>query len=681
VGYNGLEEGDVMAQLAEKRGRKTLYLVWLIPLVAMAIAGWMIFKYYDNKGYDIVITFNDAEGFVVGKTPLMYNGFKLGHITNMEVSLHDISKVDVTITVDHETKAVAREGNLFLKVAPKLSLTEVTGLSTILSGAYIEVFPAHNTIEALQQAKEVFHFTAIEERPVSVFNKGLNVIVTSDEADVKAGAPVLYKQFNVGSVAEVRLTHQGVEYQIHLDQKYMHLLKKDSKFWQTNGFEASASLAGVDVEMSSLATFVAGGISFDSPPHSPTVDSHNQQYKLYKNYTESRFGQGEDDDTVSDENYFEQEGIRVVLTMDNLGAINRGTPLYYKGIPAGKVQAYQLDKNGTQVEATLFIMKKFAHLVNDSTFFYDISGVDVQAGLEGVEIKMGTIEAIVTGGIAFKTPHEGATVKEMHTFRLYPDEKAYHETFVNAYLTLQYIRDLKVGSKIKLDDYTIGHIASITINKGKIEAIAKINTAYAFLLNSKTLFWRERLVVDVDQVKNIETLFGGSYLAVQTTDGGHYADHFNVSEITPPKTLNEPGLRLKVTTDRLGSLGVDSPLFYRQMPIGSIESYQLKADGTGIEMVVYVDPCYAYVIHTDSKFYMAGAIGVDVSLFGVKIETETITTMIRGGINVVTPKGDSPRATEMEKFFLYNDPDDDWLEWKPVLPGGDEACLQRDRLI
>ena len=142
-----------MTQEAIVKNKKSIYIVWIIPLVAIVLAGWMIFKHYDSKGYEIIVTVESGDGLSIGKTPLVYNGIKIGHISDMSIHPGDISLIDVSILVDKSARGVSREGNVFWKVEPKLSLTEVSGLSTILSGVYIGIMPNTKDPKELLQRK------------------------------------------------------------------------------------------------------------------------------------------------------------------------------------------------------------------------------------------------------------------------------------------------------------------------------------------------------------------------------------------------------------------------------------------------------------------------------------------------------------------------------------------------
>lgn len=885
-----------MSQKAVVKKRKSIYIVWIIPFVAMAIAGWMVFQYYNEKGSDIVVTFDQGDDFAVGKTPLMYNGIQLGQVSDVDINPYDITKVDVTITVKKTAvDGVARKGNIFWKVEPKLSLTEVTGLSTILGGVYIGVMPGANDAKKLHSLPFQTNFKASESKPVNIFDPGVLITLRAVKSDIKAGAPVTFRKINVGQVLEAKLTEIGVDYVVHIKRDYSHLVKENSKFWKISGVEVRASLAGLRVEMESLASVVAGGIAFNSPDDGKIVTGNHQEYHLFENYDQvvldpdnitlvSRSGYNIDakashvyfkgmeagdiisidydpnvDETtfkirlkssfrhlvnkdayfwivephiglnkikgldaiaqgryitfetmsaskelkkkfvlhqesppmsgmhlrlVGKKGYNLKNGVNVIyrdiiigsvrslsLTEDghhvsldiivadqykslindtsnfyiqgaveaeasldgayfnvgsissmlnggivvetkditakrtsyafeliesyrafkereyiqsggktfmlytaSLGSLKQGSPVTYKGISVGKVIGYELDKKSEKIKVKIYIEPDYADRVNSSTKFYNISGVEVKASLEGLKIRTDSIESLVSGGIAFKTPLKENSVDEMHLFKLYADEDQADENYVRITLQMDRGFNLEEGSPIVYKSMTIGRIKSMKLKGAAVNAIALIDQEYSSLFRKDTILWIEKLKVGLTGVENVSSLIRGSFLELLPGRSDELADHFFVSATPPAPTINKEGLRIVLSGSRLSSLKIGSPVFYRQIRIGSVEQFRLSDDATNVEMMLYIDKCYAYLVRRNSIFYNATALGMDVSLFGVKVSTETVNTMIKGGITLVTPDEPMGVAEEMRAFKLYDKPDESWLAWAPKLVNHEAMC-------
>ncbi len=884
-----------MSQEAVVKQRKSIYIVWIIPFVAMAIAGWMIFKYYDNKGFDIVITFDNGDGFVVDKTPLMYNGIKLGQVSDIKINTQDISKVDVTVSVDKAANGANRKGNIFWKVEPKLSLTKISGLSTILSGAYIEVMPSTNDVKKLFELPYQYKFEAAKDEPVDIFSPGLFITLHAENSDIKAGAPVMFRKIHVGEVLEVNLAKGGVDYIVQIHHQYSGLVKERSSFWKISGVKMRASLAGLRVEMDSLASVVAGGIAFDSPKDSETITDDKHKYQLFSNYDQvvldpdiitlvSKSGYNIDekssyvffkgtnagdiisidydpnsDETtfkiklkssfrhlankdayfwivephigltsikgldaiaqgryitfetgsnskklrkkfnlhqdsppisgmhltlvgkkshnlkdgvsilyndmiigsvrslkLSDDNnhinfniviadkykhlvndssnfyiqsaveieasldglyfnvgsitsmvhggivletkdlsavrnthafelidsykkfhereYIQSGGKSFLLQTDNLGSLKKGVPVAFKGIHVGKVVDYILNKTTGKIDIKIYIEPKYVDRVNASSKFYNISGIEVKANLDGLKIRTDSLQSVVAGGIAFKTPLKDEAVNEMHNFTLYIDEDQADENYVQITLQMDEGYNLKVGSPIVYKSMTVGRIESMKLENSVVNATALIAQAYRKLFTEDSVLWIEKLEVGLGGVENVASLLVGSFIELLPGKEKKMGEHFFVTPTPPAPTINKEGLRVVVSGSRLSSLKVGSPLFYRQIKIGSVEGYHLSADATTVELMLYVDKCYAYLVRQNSVFYNATALGMDVSLFGVKVSTETVATMINGGITLVTPDEPLERAEEMRVFKLYDKPQASWLAWSPKLVNDEVMC-------
>lgn len=885
-----------MSQNAQVKAKKSIYIVWVIPLVAMVLAGWMIFKHFDEKGSELVITFNNGNGMVVGKTALMYNGIKVGQVSDMRINKVDITKVDVTVTVDKLAASGAlRKGNVFWKVEPKLSLTEVSGLSTILSGVYIGVLIGSESREALLSQPIQTHFIANDEIPVNLFDEGVLFTLHAKEYDIKVGAPVIYKKINIGKIVDATLKEGSIEYLVHVEKKYTYLVKDTSKLWKISGVEIRASLAGLRVQMDSLASVIAGGIALSSPSEGKVITSRKNEYKLYESIKElnlakevitlvsndgynidtkaaniffkgSRAGNiismdydpSKDQTTfkirlksefshlankdahfwiveprigldsieglgaisqgpyinfetssaskemkhdfilhtsapqingkhfrlIANESYSLKSGVNVIykdiiigtlrkfkltknsekvvfdvliaskytylvndssrfhiegateldasyegiylnigslssmvnsgivlktsnlkakkhkrnftlfedfraleedtyvndggkkfsLLAKTLGSIQKGSPLIYKGIKVGKVVSFTLNKDKGLVDINVYVKKEYADQVNISTSFFNRSGIEVKAGLDGVKIQTGSVEAIMRGGIAFKTPLMAKEVKKSHVFTLYEDEDAVDDKYVDISFLMKEESSLKEGSAIVYKSIPVGQVKDLKLVDDEIIIQALIKEEHTNLLAQDSIFWVEDIHIGIDEVKNPSAILSGAFIKVLKGSSEINASKFSLSNTAPVATKNKEGLRVLVTGTKLSSLDIGSPVFYRQVKIGSVESFGLSPDAKGVELKLFIDKCYRYLVKEDSIFYNATAIGVDVSLLGVKISTETISTMINGGISMVTPESKGEPAKQMQSFKLHLDPEEDWLEYAPELINNDSSC-------
>jgi paraquat-inducible protein B len=255
----------------------------------------------------------------------------------------------------------------------------------------------------------------------------------------------------------------------------------------------------------------------------------------------------------------------------------------------------------------------------------------------------------------------------MHSFKLFQDEDAADEKYVKVHFLMQKEHTLKAGSKIIYKTITVGHVKEVFLNNDNLEINALIDEEYAYLLKSDSLFWVEDISIDIDEIQNPSALLTGAFIKILKGRSDLKEKEFTLLNEAPVKTINQEGLRIILTGSRLSSLEKGSPIFYRQIKIGSIEDFSLSADSNGVDMKIFINKKYKYLVRENSIFYNATVMGMDISLFGVKISTETISTMIKGGITMVIPEDLKNEAKDLQKFKLYNEPEEDWLEYKPNL--------------
>ncbi len=248
-----------------KKSSKFVFIIWLLPFIALLISSWMLYKHFDDQGEKISVYFNNAEGFVAGKTPLKYKGIKIGIISSIEVDEKNINRFLVKIEVHKKAlPLVATKGAKFWKVEPKATITEISGLDTILSGVYIEAMPMVQNIEEIKKLKSQYTFEAVSEKPINYFDDGVFLTLKSEKGTLEVGASVLYKSFIVGKIVKKNLIKNDIFYTIFIENDYKDLIKEDSNFWNISGVELKASLSGIKFKIDTLASLVAGGIEFDS---------------------------------------------------------------------------------------------------------------------------------------------------------------------------------------------------------------------------------------------------------------------------------------------------------------------------------------------------------------------------------------------------------------------------------
>ncbi|HXC01545.1 MAG TPA: MlaD family protein [Opitutaceae bacterium] len=236
-------------------------LIWVVPLIALAIGGWMGFSELHNRGPEITIDFADGAGVEAGKTVLDYKGVSAGTVEAVELK-PGLEGVSIRLRLKKSAASLASTGAQFWIVRPEIGFSGVSGLDTLVSGVHLTVLPG--------QGPPAEHFTGLDKTPApDVTDQGRTFILQSDRlGSLTTGAPVFYREFKVGEVEASRLSDDSttVLIRIHLEAPYVDLVRTSSKFWNTGGFSFKVSLfGGAQLKDTSLESLITGGVAFATP--------------------------------------------------------------------------------------------------------------------------------------------------------------------------------------------------------------------------------------------------------------------------------------------------------------------------------------------------------------------------------------------------------------------------------
>jgi len=250
---------------ARVRRRRLFRLVWVVPVVAAAIAGWLIFQHLRSIGPEIAITFSDGAGLRVGQTPLKYRGVSIGEVSRVELS-PDQKQVVVRARLVRSAASIAREGSTFWIVRPQVGWGNVTGLSTVLSGPEIQVLPGKADAEIKRE------FKGQDSAPVGLETAGLKLVLRAERPmSMRANSPVYYRGVEVGVVQNIDLAPNATSADVHIliFQRFAPLVREGSAFWNVSGVTLKGNvLKGLEVDFESFRALVTGGVEFASPPNS-----------------------------------------------------------------------------------------------------------------------------------------------------------------------------------------------------------------------------------------------------------------------------------------------------------------------------------------------------------------------------------------------------------------------------
>ncbi|MDN2664120.1 intermembrane transport protein PqiB [Psychromonas sp. 14N.309.X.WAT.B.A12] len=411
------DETPVQATIKKQ---KKISAIWIIPILALLIGAWMLFQYVNNKGTEITIIMPTAEGIKVGKTEIRSLNVKVGMVTAVTLS-ENYDHIEITAQMSKDSERMLNDKTQFWVVKPRVGSEGISGLETILSGAYIQIQPGDSKTKKLT-------FEALDLPPVAPLgSKGKRVILSHNSAGkLSVGDPVSYQGFTVGRVEKTSfdLKTKKALYQLFIFEPYDDLLLSGSQFWLTSGVDVQLNADGIKVQVDSLQSLVSGGVTFGIPSGEragtpfasdvvklPLFDNYEQvQNGLYKQY------------------------VKFIMEFDEtIRGLTVGAPVEYRGIRIGTVLQAPYDMmvpqgDTSSVKIQVLIKIELGRLFNADrnlslSNFRETIEKHFKSGLKG-QLKSGNL---LTGALfidtEFDTPNPDFKITKVGEYDVFPTKK------------------------------------------------------------------------------------------------------------------------------------------------------------------------------------------------------------------------------------------------------------------
>ena len=318
---NNLPESNI-------KPRAKFSIVWLVPIIAIMIGAWLAYKAWSEQGPEISITFTTAEGLEAGKTKIKYKNVEIGEVTEIHMN-HDNKDITVIAEMINDAKPILTDKTRFWVVTARVDASGVSGLGTLLSGAYINVDPS-------SEGKNTHEYIGLEIPPVITRDvKGKRFTLhTKSLGSIGRDVPIYYRKFNVGKVETVKMDDDGqsVTVGVFIKAPFDQWVNSSTKFWNSSGLDVSMNSGGVTVNTDSIVSIMVGGISFDTTQFGEDITpaENNKHFKLY--------------DSLGDSLKLDfSHGKKFVLHFsETVRGLTVGAPVEFRGIQVGEVTEIEL---------------------------------------------------------------------------------------------------------------------------------------------------------------------------------------------------------------------------------------------------------------------------------------------------------------------------------------------------
>jgi len=302
--------------------------VWIVPLLALAVALWMVWQDTRGTGPTITVAVGDAEGIEAGKTQGKVRNVDVGQVTEVRLS-EDFSSAVIEVAMNEGTERMLNPETRIWVVKPRIGRQGISGLGTLLSGAYIRLQPGDSK-------EQQSHFKALEQPPVtSQETPGRRLNLTSEgQTSVTVGDSVQYQGFTVGQVeqSEFQVDERQTRYQIFVKAPYDELITENTRFWLQRGVSIQWNSQGLDLALGSIESLLGASVTFGVPEGQPRGDklTSEQEFELFESLEEAK-----------QQGYI--HGIDYVVLLDeSIAGLEKGAPVQFKGVRVGTVREVPL---------------------------------------------------------------------------------------------------------------------------------------------------------------------------------------------------------------------------------------------------------------------------------------------------------------------------------------------------
>ncbi|HFT8552717.1 TPA: intermembrane transport protein PqiB [Klebsiella pneumoniae] len=297
--------------------------VWIFPIVTALIGAWILFYHYSHQGPEVTLITTNAEGIEGGKTRIKSRSVDVGVVESATLT-DDLTHVEIKARLNSGMQKLLHNDSVFWVVKPQVGREGISGLGTLLSGAYIELQPGTKGSVPAQ-------YPLLDSPPLaSPDAKGIRILLESSKAgQLSPGDPVLFRGYRVGSVETSTFDTQKrrITYQLFINAPNDRLVTTNVRFWKDSGIAVDLTSAGMRVEMGSLSTLFGGGVSFDIPEGLDLGEpvANKTEYHLF------------DDQKSIQDSVFTEHIDYVMFFKDSVRGLQPGAPVEFRGIRLGTV--------------------------------------------------------------------------------------------------------------------------------------------------------------------------------------------------------------------------------------------------------------------------------------------------------------------------------------------------------
>lgn len=469
----------------------------------------------------------------------------------------------------------------------------------------------------------ILFFQIIQEQGTSI-----KITFPNGNGLVAGKTQIRYQGLQIGVVKKVNFTKdlKLVEVTANIYPEAKRLLRKNTKFWIV---KPSASLAGI----SGIDALVSG------------------------NYITLQPGSGDNEDefiaeTEAPTTLVNDGDLLVHLISDDLGSISVGSSVYFKKLPVGKIAGYRFVEKEQKVSIDILIDKSYAHFVKKDSYFWNISGFNANVGIQGINVNLDSLNALVQGAVAFDSPEDSPVAQNDDQFTLFAN---YHaaQRGIEITLSLPKTVNLQEGqTELYYNNRSIGVLSRIITHdqNAKNEGILLVDPNTAHLFNTHSQIVLRNKALNLSSLSNISNLLKGEYLELIAGSGTVKTEFTLLKE--NELLLQQPNtLVLYLSAPQTYGINEGQGIYYNDVNIGQVIEQNLDIEG--VTFKIGIAEKYKHLIRQDTQFIADSNLDVKLSANGLEINANSPDKWLRGGIRVIA--GKSNKVNTGKNYPLFKD--------------------------
>lgn len=627
------------------RKHRSLSPIWILPLVALCIGGWLLYTSMRDAGIDITVHFEDATGINPGKTKVIVRGIPVGTVKKLNID-PEMKGVSLVITMDSQIRSALVADTAFWIVKPEVSAGKISGLDTLFGGSYIGM--RQGTSDNYAE-----HFKGLPEQPsIDNTSPGLHLLLETDTLySLQRGSNIYTKNLQIGYIEDYTLQENGkIQLKAFIEARFAHLIHTGTRFWNASGLSLTGDVqSGLTVNVESLASLIYGGLSCETPTNllpSPPAEN-GAVFSLYKDFEDAEYG------------------ITATLQLASGEGIVAGkTKVMYRGLKAGVVKRIDINNDSLHtVTAELLLDPRAEPALREKTRFW-IARPQVQ--ITGVK----NLETLLTGPYITFEIGDG-NKRETFLEETGPMPNPIHRPGTSFTLVAPESGGLNAGAPVLYKDIAVGEVTEVAL-AAKGENVLVTITVFAphnALVNKKSVFYKTggfKIDASLSQLKvelgSMQSLLAGGIAfmtpsskttAPASAPESRFSLHRSYGEaIKAIPELELQGLRLHLITAQAPRLSIGAPILFNNIRVGEVVGFDLARNRRDTVIHILIEEQYRDLISHNPRFYTVSPVKLNASLQGVNLETAPFDALINGGIAfVATGEGGSVRAEQ--NFPLY----------------------------